>query len=68
LQVPLPFEPGTLAPKVKSKSINQPFSTPPRAVSPATAWGNRARGLERELKGIGATQEEGRKNQEEIGD
>jgi hypothetical protein len=34
------------------------FDALPRVVSPADALGNRARGLERELKGTGTTQEE----------
>jgi len=44
--------------RVNGKSINQPFSTHPRVVSPANACVSRARGLERELKRIGATHEE----------
>jgi hypothetical protein len=49
----LPSAAGPLALGEKSKSINQPFRPAPRVVSPADALGNRARGLERELKASG---------------
>ena len=55
----LPFELNPLAMRVKGKiDLSTVLDPPPQEVSPADALGNRARGLERELKGPGATQKE----------
>jgi hypothetical protein len=56
---PLSFAP--FAPKAKGKSIYQPFHLLLRIVFPANACGSRARGLERELKGIVATHKKAQK-------